>query len=366
MTVPPNGLTSRIEAILKALPPAASSSYMDELQHLNDDCVTALDTQPEALLCCLFANAIKEHYRTDGQQTGHLYLERYEVPQIKLFDTLITKFPFVTAAHSISNHLIAKWLEGQPSAVVLDIGLGRGIQMAALINKLAANSHLQELTIVGIEPFQDAIEHATSTIQQAAQAAPFKVNLHILEGFAENISYYNLKKLFPADYTRLIVNGSLSVHHIPSVELRNRFFSQVKFLLPHAIILTEPHTNHMTSDWNARAANAWIHYGAIFNTIDSLQITAEEKNGLKMFFGREIKDVVATADNARFERHEPNRHWISYGQQIGMTLERQLTIPRSVFSDTTINISYNEGTLMMNRHQTGVLAIIPLVNSLEN
>src|SRR5207253_4392008 len=106
--------------------------------------------------------------------------------------------------------------------------------------------------------------------------------------------------------------------HIPSVTLRRQFFEKIKMLSPDGVVLTEPHSDHMTDNWKNRTGNAWIHYGAIFNTIDQLDIPNVEKNGLKLFFGREITDVVATADNTRYERHEPAARWLTYGKQIGL------------------------------------------------
>ncbi|MCG8699938.1 MAG: GRAS family protein, partial [Bacteroidales bacterium] len=39
-------------------------------------------------------------------------------------------------------------------------------------------------------------------------------------------------------------------------------------------------------------------------------IAEKEKNGLKLFFGREIDDIIGRDNNERFEKHEPAYRWI--------------------------------------------------------
>ena len=360
MTVTIEDIRFNVASILPDLRDTSSESFLNYLQDLKTQAEESLDTDKDALLCCLFLDAILDHCEEKEAATGHLYLERFEIPQIRLFDILISKFPFVASSHTISNRLIAEWFRGQSAATIVDIGIGRGIQMVSLISELAKNRELKELTIIGIEPFGDAILHATKLISQAAEGAHFTVHQHILEGFAEKANMEVIKRLVPKNSGRLVVNASLSVHHIPTTELRQHCFSQISLLNPDAIVLTEPQTDHMTNDWAQRTANAWIHYGAIFDTIDSLHISTEDKNGLKMFFGREIKDVVGTPDTGRFERHEPYQQWLAYGKEIGMVPDRTAELPRPDFIPASINLSYDD-VIMMKRKNTDVLAVIPLI-----
>ena len=360
MTLTMEDLRLNVTSLLRQLRNTSSASVLNDLWELRTQAQESLESDKDALLCCLFLDAILDHCEGKEAATGHLYLEQYEIPQIKLFDILINRFPFVSASHAISNKLISGWIDGQSHATVLDIGIGRGIQMVSLIKELENNKHLKELTIIGIEPFGDAIIHATKLISQAASSAPFKVNQHIIEGFAEKADMEVIKRLIPESCGKLVVNASLAVHHIPSVHLREHLFSQLKSLNPDAIVLTEPDSDHMTNDWAQRTANAWIHYGAIFDTIDGLHISREDKNGLKMFFGREIKDVVGTPDADRFERHEPAAHWVNYGEQIGMQTYQAPELALARGSANGFNILQTD-VIMMQHKNTPVLAVIPLI-----
>ncbi len=363
MTLELQGLRLNMASFLSELSNTSSDAFLYQLLDLRRQARQRVDIDKDALLCCLFLDAIFDHSQNNKSAKGHLYLEKYEIPQIKLFDILISKFPFVSASHTISNKMISEWIKGESKAAVLDIGIGRGLQMCSLINELAENTELRELTIIGIEPFGDALIHARQLISEAATNAAFKVNLHLFEGFAETVNMQEIKKVLPENCGKFVINASLAVHHIPSITLRKHFFKQVSSLNPDAIVLTEPHSDHMTDDWAQRTANAWIHYGAIFDTIDSLHITREEKNGLKMFFGREIKDVVSTPDSERFERHEPCSNWLTYCMEIGMVVDCRQDLVEQMYIPETISLSCQQDVIMMKYQDTDVLAVIPMIKS---
>jgi hypothetical protein len=249
---------------------------------------------------------------------------------------------------------------GCSSVAIMDVGIGRGIQMVSLLRELAHVPGLENVTITGIEPFADAIPFATRMITEAAQSLPFKVSLKIVEGFAENMDATGLKAALPALHDKLIVNASLAIHHIPATAQREQFFKTIKQLSPAGIVLTEPDTDHMTGNWKQRTKNAWTHYGAVFNTIDSLPVAEAEKRGLKMFFGREIKDVVGAPDEQRYERHEPASRWTGYGRGIGYGVMPGLEAPDALASNDTFGIGVNANGLLMSRHSTPILAVIPL------
>jgi hypothetical protein len=345
-----------LRKVVDNLPDFASADFIAELDTFFSDSVSLIDILPEALLCSLFLKAIKEHYVADKLDKEHLYLKRFEIPQIQLFDILITEFPFVAAAHSICNNLIYNQIANLRSSVILDVGIGRGIQMEAIINQLQKSNLVEELTIVGIEPFPDAILHARDRIGKAAKHVKFKLTSHFINGFAEDISADEIENLLPSGYNKLIVNSSLALHHIPTVKLRVHFFDQMMQLKPDTIILTEPNSDHMTSNWKQRVKNAFIHYQAIFETIDTLNIDQVKKNGLKMFFGREIEDVIGFQDMQRVERHQPCEEWIGYLNNIGMKLETPIIVPP--FFDEIKFSNYQIGVLMMSRNEVGVLSII--------
>ncbi len=309
------------------------------------------------MLDSLFLNAINARSQADGIQQDHIYLKQYEIPQIILFDILINKLPFVKYAHAITNKAIARSLEGSKRAVLLDVGIGRGLQTIGLLNLLKTNSTLKELTIVGIELAEDAMQSAKDSISKAVADVPFKVDFVPIVALMEKLDPTILKNAIPAEHDELIVNSSLTLHHIYSKQDRKMFFQQMKEIKADSIFLTEPDSDHFTDNWEARLQNAYTHYQAVFEVIDQLDITAQEKNGLKLFFGREIDDVVGNSEDQRFEKHELGETWVGYLKAAGFDSEPFKDVPDDLIYPA-VQFKPNEGYLSIQHNGVGVLALI--------
>lgn len=283
------------------------------------------ENEPQAFLDMQFLNAIYDRFMPRDEKREHIYLKRFEIPQIVLFDLLINQFPLVSMSHGIVNDAIKQVISETPHAVLIDIGIGRGFQAAKLIQSISDATRLKTLTVIGVEPFQEALTHAGEMVAKAAEQAPFKVIFVPVNCLVEKLMPEQLLSALPDDFDKLVVNASLIAHHIPSTEERIAFFDMVRQMQPDALLLTEPDSNHMENDWRQRVENAYTHYGNIFSIIDQLAICEFRRNGLKAFFAREIQDVVSHADDQRFERHEPTSRWLEYLANTGFRIGRQFT-----------------------------------------
>lgn len=293
-----------------------------QLQRFIEDQLNVLlpkiETEESVLLDVLFLKAMQQRLSDNKQAHQHIYLEQFEIPQIVLFDIMIHKMPFVVHGHHIVNQAIAVLLQNKKSAVLMDVGIGRGLQMNNLL-QLLYDTDLEELTIIGIEPFEDALNVAKETITKLAATLPFKVVFQPVNALVENIELEVLTRLIPDVYDAFIVNSAFTLHHIQQSENRQIFFDQLCKMGVDHIFLLEPNSNHQTDDWQQRIYNAYEHYGTIFRVIDELDILQNEKKGLKVFFGREIDDVVGFSDDQRYERHEEGERWINYLRNSGYT-----------------------------------------------
>ncbi|WP_170299229.1 GRAS family protein [Larkinella terrae] len=288
----------------------------------------AIETQPELLLDALFLKAIRDHVQPQANSHEHLYLQRFEIPQIVLFDVLINRMPFVVMSHAITNRAMVNALKTAEKAVVMDVGIGRGIQIVRLFDELIkTENRLQKLTIVGVEPFAEAVAFAETQIRDTADKAPFAVEFVPLISLVEELAPDALARTLPTEYDRFVINSSLTVHHLPTAPQRQALFQQLWSLQPDLFLLTEPHSDHLEPDWRQRTLNAYSHYGAAFGVIDGLDIDPTAKNGLKMFFGREIDDVVGNPDDHRFEKHQEAGQWIQYLHESGFRLIPEFDIP---------------------------------------
>ena len=319
---------SELRQFVDSLHDNAAPLVVEKLEEQLQGCLQEIETRPEALLDALFLKAIRDHVNPQAGSHEHIYLQQYEIPQIVLFDLLINKLPFVVMSHALTNRAMVNALKRAEQAVVMDVGIGRGIQIARLIDELAATrTRLKHLTVVGVEPFAEAIAFAETLIRQAAEKAPFSVEFVPVVSLVEDLAPDALLRTFPKHYDSLVINSSLTLHHLPTVWQRQSFFHLMRSFRPNALLLTEPHSDHLEPDWRLRTLNAYDHYRAVFGVIDGLAIDRAAKNGLKMFFGREIDDVVGHPDENRFEKHQEAQQWVQYLQKSDFQLLPDFEIP---------------------------------------
>jgi len=308
----------------------------NELTALYDHVAKNMEMDSACFLGTLMLNTFIKS-RSGKLTCENIYLTQYDVPQIRLFDILIDKLPYVKYSQQMVNRQIASLFANVEEGALLDIGIGLGTQVCNVLELLKDNASLKKLVITGIEPGSEALLKAEKQVMEMQPQLPFRIEFRGIPGFAENMD------LSAIDYgaENLIVNASLALHHIQKSESRNRLLSQVKLLNPMAFFLVEPNVNHFEPDFMKRFRNSFNHFYNLFKTIDGLEIEPNEKSALKLFFGREIEDILGKTETDRFEKHEPASNWIERLASTGYTLSsEQLSIP--VQSEAGVNIRYSD------------------------
>jgi hypothetical protein len=216
------------------------------------------------------------------------------------------------------------------------------------------NKQLRKLVVVGIEPGAEALVHAEKTILAMQAEMPFSIVFKGYHGFAENMDIAAIDYGTP----NLIVNASLALHHIQTDDQRNSVLSQIKQLNPTGLFLIEPNVNHFELSFLVRLCHCYRHFYALFKTIDGLDIYPNEKSALKMFFGREMEDIIGKPESERFEKHEPATKWIHRLKALYYVLKsEQLNIP--VASESGVHIAnHDEGFIGFTFENETVLSII--------
>lgn len=289
--------------------------YYESLEQLND---------PESLLAYTLAKPM--HRQQTGQQSGeHIYLQRFEIPQIRLFELLIQYFPPVTLSQHCANTMLVDALQHHQRPVLMDIGIGTGRQVVDILTKLGQqkNCAIEELTVVGIECFGDALKTAQETIETVAQKLPFPVRFVSKVAFVERLSETDLRALLPNHYDALYANASFALHHIQQVDARKAVFQTLKALSVTGFVLTEPNSDHYEPIYSVRFGNCVNHYGTLFRLIDQLPITDTEKTALKLFFSREIDDILGLPEAVRVEKHFATAQWKALFAETGYVLQKR-------------------------------------------
>lgn len=290
-----------------AMAPNFNAATKIDIDSFFDYCKEGMDTDSEKLLATLFLKALNK--KINSENIGeNIYLGKYEISQIQLFNILIEQFPFVKFTQQITNNTIVEAMAGNTEVTLMDIGIGQGTQVMNIIGLAKSVVGLEKLHVVGIEPFGDALQMAEKNIMAMNESTPFEITFTAIHDGVENVDFAVFKNL-PG---KIIVNASLALHHIQSDAKRSEAIAKVKSLNPVAFFLIEPNVNHFETDFYSRFQNSYRHFSHIFQVIDRIEnISNSDKNALKLFFGREIEDIIGKDEKDRFEKHEPATHWIN-------------------------------------------------------
>lgn len=245
------------------------------------------------------------------------YLKDLEIPQIVLFDILANRFPLVIKAQQIVTAAMLKAVKGRQNIVLLDLGIGRGLQVGRILEAFNKQEHPPKLIIIGVEIVPEALAHTGKILAEKKKELKFDFSFHPLLQTVESLDVSQIKSLIPDEADAFLVNASLTLHHIQSTANRHALMQKLKSLNPVLLTLIEPDTDCHTDDFNRRLFNVYEHFNGLYLFINSLELTDAEKSGLKQFFSTELFDAVALPDEHRFERYEPGAHWLKHASLAG-------------------------------------------------
>lgn len=323
MTAPILNTLTDLYNLAKRMPNAMTDTDVAVLNEIYEESLVNLD-EPESLFAYTLTKAMRKHFGAEQTQE-HIYLQRFEIPQIRLFELLIQQFPLANLSQHCTNTLLIDALAQHSHPVLMDIGIGTGFQVMNIIEGLSkkADSKVQQLTVVGIEPFAEALHTAQTNVERVSKQAPFGVSLVTKVAFIEQLSLSDLSQMLPAQHDGIYVNASFALHHIQQESQRKAVFETLKALGVTSIALSEPNADHYEPVYAIRFKNCVNHYGTLFRIIDTLAITATEKAALKLFFSREIDDVLGNTEAVRVEKHYATQQWVKLFNQTGFQLQKR-------------------------------------------
>lgn len=313
----------QLQALAQRLPDQLTEADKAELEAIYQQSLEKLDDSA-AMFGYVLAKAMRKQV-AGGQSNEHIYVQQFEIPQIRLFELLIQQLPLAALTQKCANALLVESLNNVQNAVLLDIGIGTGMQIVNVLQLLAhqPDCRVKQITVVGIEPFADAVQAAEKNF--AELQLPFQVSFTSFIGFVEKMTLAEIRALLPTHYDALVVNASFALHHIQQAAQREAVFGYIRDLSPKAFVLSEPISDHFEPHYATRFHNAVNHYGLVFEVIDSLAITNKEKAALKLFFSREIDDVLGYIEDVRVEKQYATHQWLELFKTTGFTLRKLLT-----------------------------------------
>jgi len=288
----------------------------EALAELVDNHLSA-GTDPDDLKYYIFAAALAKRLESDKAGDINLYLRKFEHPQISLFNLLAQHLPTVSLAGRVANDLLCRFLGNREEVTLLDIGIGTGQQELALLYELARRGALPEyLTIVAVEPSAASLREAERCLTQAARTLQLPFTFVPILAVAEEMDEAQWATIADAAAAKpLVVHAAFAAHHVRDRVAgecaRDALFRRLRTLGPEAVVLAEPNSDHHTDVFPMRFENCWRHFSLTFELIGRLGVTQDECAAMKLFFAREIEDILGNAEETRCERHESTDAWLS-------------------------------------------------------
>lgn len=325
-------LAGRLEGVACSIARGELDRADRDLQGLLSE--AARDADPRAVNLCVFGAALARRIAGASEQEANLYLQRHELPQIQLFDLLATAAPFVGLAGVIANAEIVRACAGEACPTLVDVGIGTGRQVVALLQAMAREGTLpRSLTVVGVEPSASSLELAQRNVAAAAKAVGTEVAFHGFHAAAESLMPADWRAVRAACTSRPVVNASFALHHVADVggrDVRDDVLRRLRGLRPKLLVLSEPDVHHLERDFLRRFRNCWEHFSAAFDAIDATGADRRDKAALKAcFFGREIADILAAPEPLRSERHESTASWLARLASTGWESDFRGALPPS-------------------------------------
>jgi hypothetical protein len=308
----------------------------------------------------LFARALSKRLASEKTAEINLYLRQFQDTQISLFNLLARHLPTVALTAPIANQLLARFVGGHEEVALFDIGIGSGHQEVAMLRLLAEQGRLpQRLNVVAIEPDAGSLIEAQMSLFEMSVELGFELEFIPVHKVVEDMSEAEWGEVAAFDCP-LVVNASFAAHHIQCTEdspLRDRIFCRIRELDPDAVVLAEPSSNHHAAGLVERFKAAWNHFGLTFRLIDELDVEPHEAAAMKMFFAREIEDIVANGEATRCERHEPVEHWVMRLRRAGFSPCVDFEFARAMRHDL-VRVAPREGYVGLDYGDETLVAVI--------
>lgn len=294
------------------------------------------DGDPRAVLLYVFGAALARRLSPATERRAGLYLERFEVPQIHLFQLLVTSLPLVGLATSLSNALLERACLGEQAPTVLDVGVGSGRQLVTLVEGLAAaratgRAAPRALTLLAVEPAGAALAQAAKSVAEASASSGLPVTFHAFEGAVESLTEHDWRRMRALCPSPPVINASFALHHVADLDgrdVRDDVLRRLRWLRPRLLVLSEPNLHSHEPDFYTRFRLCFSHFELVFAAIDGLPVQDRDKNALKVcFFGREIVDMLGRPEGRRTERHESTSSWLRRLEASGWEARFDASVP---------------------------------------
>jgi len=283
-----------------------------------------------ALAVRTFAETVLARARHDLGRGGNLYLDaRPPGAQLRAFELLRLRTPLIPFAYAAGNRALLQTLDSPTDLTLVDVGIGRGQQVRALLRNPSARRLLSSIHVVGIEPDSSAdtgagaLEVAAENVLEAAEEARVPATFHAIPKRAEELRAADLSAAGLRGH--VAANAAFALHHVEEIDdagtRRVRVLETLREAGVMSVVLVEPDSNHYVGDLLVRFAFAYRHYGTLASALHSMLTPSDAELVWREFFAKEVQNVIVHEGPQRTERHEEASRWADHLSQAGWSPE---------------------------------------------
>lgn len=316
------------------------------------------DALPEDLLYHVFASALARRLALRPDALANPYVRELNTPQISLFNRVAERLPTVALARRVANEMLCALLAGHEHATLLDVGIGTGRQEAALLRMMAQRGVLpRRLDILAIDPDPASIHEAEFALTRTAHDLGVELRFFPFDKRLEDLHEGDWERLRRAEGP-VFALAAFSAHQVRDLPGRaagrEGLFRRLRALGARAVVLAEENAALSGGTLAQRFEGAWRHFGMTFALVDSLELPREEANRLKLFFAREVEEVLAAGDDTPRQGHEGADAWAARLDEAGFAIAATESFAEGVRHDAVraaahdgyVGLDYRDETLV--------------------
>ncbi|KAJ7519586.1 hypothetical protein O6H91_20G044900 [Diphasiastrum complanatum] len=280
--------------------------------------------------------------------------------KVMAFRTLNEAVPYIKFAHLTANQAILEAAEAAEKVHIIDCGIVQGVQWAALLQAFAtrpAGAIPPKIRITGIASPSLGKDPCTSLAATGKRLTEFANLLNLELEFCP--VYTKLEDLDPsmlrldADEV-LAINFMFQLHHLldDSRHRLQRALKLVQLLSPAVITVAEYDTSINAPSLQTRFLNAFCFYAAIFDSLDTTSMSREDPERIKierLFFAKDIKNMMVVEGAERKERRESNENWKRWMELAGFKSKPALSHYATTQARLLLRPSYCDNFTLMER-----------------
>jgi hypothetical protein len=318
-----HGFKSSLQAIAGRI---AEGGPREGVVRMLDDLLRSLDMKrTEEQLVGAIAVALRKRALGARTHVGNLYLREDELQHMGLYTLLREHVPMISMTHPLANELLLPQVSSQEQAVILEIGIGNGEQLADLIHLCGTRDAApRRLVVAGLDLSAPSLANAQRNLSAAAARWGIDFKFIALNKQVEALTNEDWALLDSLEGTRA-VNATFALHHLrqddTAPDVRDRLFQRLRRWRPRCMVIGETDAEFNTVPLPERTGNVYDYFLGTFHHIDALHIPEGDRLLLKLgMIAREIEDILGPNEEERCERYESGQHWRERLERAGFAL----------------------------------------------